>query len=145
VLDNVDVSTLDFIRENIPHHNRRGNILFTTRTAGVASALSYAAGQQHEVLELGLPDAQDAVDLLLKECGIDVAGANWLTTSKAIEVVKCVGWLPLAVSQAASFMRTCNKELDSMVLLLQSERKMQVCADAVSFMYSHHSCILKGD
>jgi tetratricopeptide (TPR) repeat protein len=133
VLDNVDANTLDFIRENLPHRNRRGNIFFTTRTADVASTLSNAAGKKHQVLELELPDAQDAIDLLLRECGIDTVGANWLTTSKANEVVKCVGRLPLAISQAASFMRQCHKELDYMLLLLQSEQKMQVRADSLSF------------
>jgi hypothetical protein len=131
VLDNVDVSTLNFIRNNLPRQNRQGNILFTTRTADVASALSYAAGQQHQVLELGLPDVQDAVKLLLTEIGIDATSASWVTKSKASEVVKCVGCLPLAISQAASFMKQCHKELDYMLLLLQSEQKMEVCAEAM--------------
>jgi NB-ARC domain len=133
VLDNVDVSTLGFIRENLPRRNRRGNILFTTRTVDVASALSHAAGKQHEVLELELPDAHDAVGLLLKEGGIDEDSATRMTTINANEVVKCVGWLPLAISQTASFMRQCHKELDHMLLLLQSEQKIQVRAHAISF------------
>jgi hypothetical protein len=138
VLDNVDVSTLDFIRNNLPRQNRRGNILFTTRTVDVASALSYAAGQQQEVLELGLPDAQDAVDLLLTESGIHTASATWVTKSKANEVVKCLGCLPLAISQAASYMKQCNKGLDYMLLLLYSEQRMEVRAEAISFdQYSH--------
>jgi hypothetical protein len=132
VLDNVHVSTLDFIRENLPRQNRRGNILFTTRTIDVASALSRAAGKQYEVLELELPDAQDAVDLLLRESGIDTVGATWLTASKANEVAKCVGCLPLAISQTASLMRQCHKELDYMLHLLQSEQRMQVRADTIS-------------
>jgi hypothetical protein len=142
VLDNVDASTLDFIRENLPRRNQRGNILFTTRTVDVASALSHAAGQQHEVLELGLPDAQDAVDLFLKESGIDEAGATRMTTSEANEVVKCVGWLPLAISQTASFMRQCHKELDYILRLLQSEQKIQVRADTITF--NEHLTVLKG-
>jgi hypothetical protein len=138
VLDNVDASTLDFIRENLPRQNRRGNILFTTRTVGVASALSYAAGRQHQVLELGLPDAQDAVELLLRESGMDLVSVSWVMMSKANEVVKCVGWLPLAISQAACFMKECQKELDYMLLLLQSEQNMEVSAEAISFdQYSH--------
>jgi NB-ARC domain len=128
VFDNVDVNTLDFIRENIPRHNRRGNILFTTRTAAVASALSSTAGQQYHVLELGFPDAGDAIKLLLRESGIDAVSVTRLTANKAYEVVKCVGGLPLAISQAACFMRQSHKELDHMLHLLQSERRIQVCA-----------------
>jgi NB-ARC domain len=138
VLDNVDVSTLNFIRNNLPCQNLRGSILFTTRTVDVASALFYAAGQQHQVLELGLPDAQDAVKLLLMESGIDTASVTWVTKSKAKEVVKCVGCLPLAISQAASYMKQCRKGLDYMLLLLYSEQKMQVRSEAISFdQYSH--------
>jgi hypothetical protein len=144
VLDNVDVSTLDFIRENLPRQNRRGNILFTTRTVDLASALSHAAGKQHPVLELELPDAQDAVDLLLRESGIDAVSATWLTASKADEVAKCVGCLPLAISQTASFMRQCHKELDYMLHLLQSEQRMQVCADAISLEKYLIVLLLKG-
>jgi hypothetical protein len=142
ILDNVDVSTVNFIRNNLPRRNRRGNILFTTRTVGIASALSYAAGQQHQVIELGLPDAEDAVELLLREGGIDVVSASWVTTSKANEVVKCVGCLPLAISQAASYMKECHKELDYMLLLLQSEQKMQVCVDAISFVQYPHRFVM---
>jgi hypothetical protein len=131
VLDNVDVSTLDFIRNNLPRQNRRGNILFTTRTINIASALSYAAGQQHQVLELGLPDVQDAVKLLLTEGGIDAASASWVTKSKANSVAKCVGCLPLAISQAASYMKQCHKGLDYMLLLLYSEQKMEVRSEAI--------------
>jgi hypothetical protein len=132
VLDNVDVSTLDFIRENLPRHNRRGNILFTTRTPDVASALSCAAGKQHQVLELGFPDVPDAVNLFLRESSIDAASATQLTMNKAYEMVKCVGCLPLAISSTASFMRQSHKELDDTLLLLQSECKMQVRADVSS-------------
>jgi hypothetical protein len=145
VLDNVDIGTLDFIRENLPRQNRRGNIIFTTRTSGVASALSHAAGKQHHLLELELPNAQDAVNLLLREGSIDAASATWLTMSKANEITKCVGRLPLAISQAGSFMRQCDKELDYTLLLLQSEQRMQVRADAISSIYSHCSRTLKGN
>jgi hypothetical protein len=52
MLDNVDPSTLSFLREHPPRRNRQGNILFTTRTSSVAQALAYTAGQQHETLDL---------------------------------------------------------------------------------------------
>jgi hypothetical protein len=82
VLGNVDVSTFEFLRESLPRHNWRGNILFTTRTAGSGSALSHASGQQHPVLELELPDARGAVNLLLKESGIGTVSGSWLTMNE---------------------------------------------------------------
>jgi hypothetical protein len=129
VLDNVDINAIDFIREHLPRKNRRGNILCTTRTESVASALACVAGQQYQPLELGLPDAQDAVHLFLKESGTDaISDASKLNMSKAEEVVKCVGHLPLAVSHAASFMKESSKKLDDILTLLQAEHKLQVRA-----------------
>ena len=62
VLDNVDRSTLGFIREHLPRKNQRGHIIFTTRTDTVAEGLSYAAGKQQVIIELDLPDVRDAAD-----------------------------------------------------------------------------------
>jgi hypothetical protein len=122
VLDNVDPSTLEFIRQILPRKNHKGNILFTTRTATVATALARAAGQQHEVIELELPNVGDAAYLFLREGGIDVTGTTALTVSRAEKVVRRVGCLPLAVSHAASFMKESHKTLGDIIHLLDSKQ-----------------------
>jgi hypothetical protein len=132
VLDNVDPTTLSSIRQILPHKNRRGKILFTTRTATVATALARAAGQQHEVLELGIPDLEDAAHLFLTEGGIDITSASALIMDKAKKVARHVGCLPLAVSHAASFMKESHKSLDDIIHLLDSEQ-IRVRSYALAF------------
>jgi hypothetical protein len=126
VLDNVDASTINFIRELLPRKNRRGNILFTTRTDNVAKAL---AGQRHGLIELELPNVEDAAKLLLEESETDLDSVTPSTVSKAENVVKCLGRLPLAVSHAASFMRQTCKSLDDVLHLFQSKHRVQVRFD----------------
>jgi hypothetical protein len=129
VLDDVDRETLGFLREHLPRKNSRGSILVTTRTEGVAKAVASVGGQQHTVLELQLPDAKDAARLLLGHLannGIDAFLATPSTASKAEEVVGCVGFLPLAVAQAASFMAETHKSLDNLLDLYKSDHKIDV-------------------
>jgi hypothetical protein len=130
VLDNVDPMTLGFLQVNLPRRNRQGNILFTTRTEVVAAALARTAGQEHKVIELGLPELQHATKLLLVESNTNAISAT--AKSKAEEVVKFVGQLPLAVSHAASFMKQTHKTLDDILLLFHSEHQSQVRFDARS-------------
>jgi hypothetical protein len=129
ILDNVDRNTISFIREHLPRRNQRGNIIFTTRPTAVASALACVAGQQHEVLELGLPDLREAATLLLAESNIN---ATSVTISKAENVVKRVGRLPLAISQAASFMKESRKNLDEILLVFEGQQ-IQVCYEFTLF------------
>jgi hypothetical protein len=124
VLDNVEIDTLDCLREHLPHQNKRGNILFTTRTESLANTLASSAGQQHQVLELRSPNVQDAAKLLLRHVQGD---ANEALVSKAQDVASCVGCLPLAVAQAGSFMKETGTSLDKMLNLYKSKHKMEVC------------------
>jgi hypothetical protein len=73
-------------------------------------------------------------NLLLAESNTNAINANQLTTNKAGEVVKCVGYLPLAVSHAALFMKETGKKLDNILILLQGEHRLRVCAITISFL-----------
>ena len=123
VIDNVARETVDFLREHLPRKNGRGNILFTTRTEDVAKALTQVAGKQHGVVELRIPDVEDAAKLFLKHLGDRETAAN---DSKIQEVVKGIGRLPLAIAQAASYMTETKSSLDDMLSLISSERKIDV-------------------
>jgi NB-ARC domain len=123
VLDNVERDSLDFLREQLPRQNKQGNILFTTRTESLADILSNSAGQRHQILELLTPNVQDSANLLLEHSAGDMDEAR---TSRAKDVVKCVGCLPLAVAQAGSFMKQSGKSLDEMLDLYESDRKVEV-------------------
>jgi hypothetical protein len=127
VFDNVDRSTLDFLRTHLPSRNAGGNILFTTRTADVAEALVNMTGHRHLTLQLRALDPRDTATLLLKDAGIDVTKmVTPLLLDRTEELVECVGRLPLAVVQAASFMKQSHMSLDKMLEMYRSERKIEV-------------------
>jgi hypothetical protein len=130
VLDDVDRGTLDYVQEHLPCKNMRGNILFTTRIESIAQALASAGGQRHEIIELGPPEVVDAVNLLLAEIDTDATSQSSLAIQKAESVVHSLGRLPLAIYNAASFMRQTHMNLDEMQRLLQSEHRTQVRSHA---------------
>jgi tetratricopeptide (TPR) repeat protein len=124
ILDNVELDALEFLQEHLPRQNKRGNILFTTRTENLANTLASSAGQQHRVLELHSPGVQDAVKLLLRHVKRDADDA---ITSTAQDIARCVGCLPLAIAQAGSFVKETGTSLDKMLNLYKSEHKIEVC------------------
>jgi hypothetical protein len=126
VFDNVARDTLDFLRDHLPRKNPRGSILFTTRTEDFARELANAAGKQHEVFELRAPSLHDAAMLLLEDADVDTSTVASSIKNKAELLVKCVGCLPLAVVQAASFMKQSHKTLDDLLELYQTEKKIEV-------------------
>jgi hypothetical protein len=134
VIDNVSRETVDFLREHLPRKNGCGNILFTTRTADVAKALTQAAGKRHGVVELRIPDVADAAKLFLKHLGVHETAADM---SKMQEVVKGVGRLPLAIAQAASYMTETGSSLDDMLALFSSGRKIDVGVYSTSLVLVH--------
>jgi hypothetical protein len=97
VFDNVDRSTLDFLRTYLPRSNARGNILFTTRTLDLAEALVNMTGHRHPTLQLRALGPRDTATLLLKDAGIDIEIVTPPILDHAEELVECVGRLPLAV------------------------------------------------
>jgi NB-ARC domain len=127
VLDNVDRRTLDFLRENLPRRNGTGSIVFTSRTEDVAGALVDVAGGPHCKIELRVPDLLETTHLLFSSAGIDVANVTPDQKSQAQELVQAFGSLPLAVVQAASYMKQTATTLDDMLRLSKSEHKIDVC------------------
>ena len=129
VIDNVARETVDFLREHLPRKNSRGNILFTTRTEDVAKALTDVAGKRHGIVELRIPNVEDAAKLFLKHLHDPGTTAD---ASKIQQVVKGIGCLPLAVAQAASYMTGTGSSLDDMLELFKSERKIDVRLDSTN-------------
>jgi hypothetical protein len=126
VLDNVDRTTLEFLCEHLPRRNVKGSILFTTRAADVASAL-VSVGGCHSTLELRVPDLVDTTDLLFTSAGIDASTLTPTQKHQAEQLVQNLGSLPLAVVQAASYMRQTDVKLDGMLEISRGERKIEVC------------------
>jgi hypothetical protein len=55
---------------------------------------------------------------------------------KVEEVVRCVGFLPLAIAQAASFMMEAHKTLDDLLDLYRGEHKIEVRLDFDSLTFA---------
>jgi hypothetical protein len=127
VLDNVDRSSLEFLSEHLPRRNVKGSILFTTRAADVADALVSVSGGRHSTLELRVPDLVETAHLLFSSAGIDASTVSPAQKNQAEKLVKTLGSLPLAVVQAASYMKQTSITLDKMLEISTSERNIEVC------------------
>jgi len=124
VIDNVDRNTLGFLRTHFP---RRGNVLFTTRTTDVAEALVEMT-RAHSILKLQTLDVDDTTSLLFDDAGIGSETITPPLLHDAKQLVECVGRLPLAVVQAASYMKQTHTTLNEMLKLYNSEEKIEVYA-----------------
>ncbi|TDL21247.1 TPR-like protein [Rickenella mellea] len=126
VFDNLNSDSLVFLRENLPRKNARGNIIFTTRTEDLAKAAVTVAGTQHQILKLQIPKQHIAIELLMKSIGVEENNLNVSDLSKATEVVNSIGCLPLAIAQAASFMKQTHVTFDTLLSLYQSKHKINI-------------------
>jgi hypothetical protein len=126
ILDNINQDSVSFLREHLPHNNSSGNILLTTRTRDVAEAVAAVAGQQHQFVELLVPNLDHARSQLLKEAGIDSIHLASSNKDDAEALVKCIGRLPLAISHAASFAKQSHNRLNVVLNLYQGKHKYNV-------------------
>lgn len=123
LIDNVRQDALPFLRHHLPRQNKKGNLLFTTRSAELARAITSVAGQQYPIIELRPPSLADAAALLLGEAELSAENPSY---KMAEDVVKCVGCLPLAIAQAGTFARQAKNTLDDLLGLYQSDEVYQV-------------------
>jgi hypothetical protein len=129
VFDNVDSSSLDFLRMHLPRRNTRGHILFTTRRADMAETLVTMAGNPNSILSLRSMELRDSAILLLKDAGLDTGVVAPSLFDHAEGLVECVGRLPIAVVQAASYVKQTETTLDEMLELYQGAQKLEVSSD----------------
>lgn len=128
VLDNVDLTTLDFLRENLPRQGKRGRILITTRTEAVAQALCKASGRLQLSFELESPAIEDAIIFFSKSVGLREDSMPSVGRRQITDLIKGLGRLPFAVEHAASFMTQSSQTIDSLTRLYRSDQKHQVCS-----------------
>jgi hypothetical protein len=127
IFDNVFPETVDFLRQHLPRVNGRGTILFTTRTRGVADAVTSTAGERHQVIEVPLLNVKAGVELF---CSHFDAGTMDPSSPKVEAIVKAVGSLPLAISHAAAYTKESRSTLDDVLKLYHSKHKIDVRLDA---------------
>lgn len=103
VLDNVSEETAVMLRDVLPRGNCGGRLLMTTRTATVADM--FTASEASSQLALRPPGTGDAVAMLSAGTKVEREGGEESSHGDAERLVQSVGNLPLAIDQAASYMR----------------------------------------
>jgi hypothetical protein len=130
VLDNVDKSAVELIQDFLPSHKSRGDIIITTNTEDVARDIVNVS--RDRILELQVPGVNDSTALLLRTAGVEVTTETSSSSQITEDLVKCVGCLPLAVAQAASFMKEARKTPGEMLTLYNSAEKLKVSVEYCS-------------
>ena len=103
MLDNVNEETAVTLHDVFPRHNSGGRILMTTRVAATADRLTASGGSSQLALQsLGL---DDAIAMLLAGALLEQEGREGTRDMTIERLVRSVGSLPLAIDQAASFIR----------------------------------------
>ena len=128
VLDNVNQETAVHVREIVPRKNSNGSILMTTRTEHVAESMAEAFGERHPCIGLRAPDIDDAVTLLLRAARFREESQETTEFLEAKQLVKSIGCLPLAVDQAASFIRESGNSINEVLKIYKSELAGNVCS-----------------
>ncbi|ETI26099.1 hypothetical protein G647_02876 [Cladophialophora carrionii CBS 160.54] len=123
VLDNVDMTTIDFLRENLPRQGRRGRLLITTRTEAVAQALCRASGRLHPHFEIKPPTVEDSTTFFFKSVGVTANSMSSVERRQVAGLMKSLGCLPLAVEHVASFMSQSSQTIDGFTRLYQGKQK----------------------
>jgi tetratricopeptide (TPR) repeat protein len=127
VFDNLDdVAVVDGYLPDIS----RGHTLITTRNQHYDQIPA-------EGMEVGILESEDAVNLLLIRCKVAVDGADGPdeqgVMEVASEIVKELGFLPLAVEQAAGYIREASKDIFKFLPSYRQNRK------------THHARVSKGN
>ena len=134
VLDNVDISTIDFLRENLPRQGKQGRILITTRTEAVAHAVCKASGRLQLSLELEPPAVENAITFFLKSVGVSENSMSSVSRRQVTDLIKFLGCLPFAIEHAASFMTQSSQTIDSFTRLYRGNEKSQVRSNLYRYL-----------
>lgn len=130
IFDNISEETVPILRHYLPRSNSQGVVLLTTRHIDVAKALVHVDCEGQHILNLELPQREDAIRLLrteLEQLEVDDFSTDQKSdTSKAEALVLSLGRLPFAISQVASFANQCSKDIDYMLRLCHGEYKLQM-------------------
>ena len=125
VLDNVTQETSRMILDEIlPRRNSEGRLLFTTRTALIAESCTISS--KSLTIALHPPGPHDAVKMLAAGAGRGGEGTEDASYADLEPLVQSVGHLPLAIDQAASYLKESGSSTKELLDLYHSEEIMEV-------------------
>jgi NB-ARC domain len=105
IFDNVDLTTSENLRSMLPRTHPGGAVLFTTRNEDVALNVSTHRNQDPNALDLQPFSESEAVRFLFRVAGLPDEQRTDASREHAGDLANIVGRLPLAIDQAASFMK----------------------------------------
>lgn len=111
----------------LPRRNGGGRLLFTTRTDAIAKSCTVPG--KSLMLALQPPGIDDAVAMLV--AGAEIGGGSTEEASHADleRLVRLVGNLPLAVDQAASYIKGYGSSTKELLDLYGSEEIVEVIGE----------------
>ena len=125
VLDNVSEETVGMLRDVLPRGDCGGRLLMTTRVATIADL--FTASEASSQLALQPPGIGDAVAMLSAGAKLErVEGRKEASHADAERLVRSVSNLPLAIDQAASYIRETGSKVQKVLDVYQSEKAPEV-------------------
>lgn len=125
VLDNVTRETITMILADIlPRRNSEGRLLFTTRIATIADLCTIPNRSLTIALQPSRND--DAIAMLATEAEMGRGSTKAANNADLERLVRSVGNLPLAIDQAASYIKGYASSTKELLDLYKSEEMMKV-------------------
>ena len=132
VLDNVSQQTTAMLGDILPRGGCRGRLLMTTRTAAIAELFNTSGASSQ--LALRPPGIDDAVAILSAGARLERVGIEESSRADAERIVRSVGNLPLAIDQAASYLRETGASPEEVLDVYASDEVPEVSKGNSKYM-----------
>ena len=133
ILDNVSEETaMTILRDFLPRENFKGRVLITTRIAAIVERFT-ALGTLSE-LALQPPGIGHAIAMLVAGAHLKHEGREGASDIKIERLVQSVGNLPLAIDQAASYMRETRSSPQEVLDVYNSEEVLEVSEESGKYL-----------
>lgn len=126
VFDNVTLETSVTLRDLLPRRNRGGKLLMTTRTQKIADVLVPVTLGATSQIALQTPGIHEAMAMLSAGTDMQQENVDEKSFMEAEQLIRAVGSLPLAIDQAASYLRDTGSGIDEILSILESEEAVEV-------------------
>lgn len=133
VLDNISEETAaTTLYDFLPRYNHGGRILMTTRIATVAERFTTSAGSSQ--LALQSPRIDDAIAILSAGAKREQEDIKDINRPDAERLVRLVGNLPVAIDQAASYIRVSGSSAQEVLDIYKSNNASEVSGGNGKFL-----------
>ena len=124
ILDNAGEETIAMLRDVLPRRNPAGRLLITTRITKIADIFNTPGGLSR--LALQPLKVGDAVAMLSAAAEMERESIEEANHAEAERLIRSVGNLPLAIDQAASYIRDTGSSLQEVLNIYNGDEAMEV-------------------